>query len=106
MKGMSDDELARKITEAQGKMIGVHASTNNWDIINQFKAILETLETEQFERTQKKAWEYELKTQGVVSETEADLVEKKTAPTSKTKTTRATGVGSVFKRTKAPTNDT
>lgn len=105
VKSLTDDEIYKRIGEITAKLMFVHHSSGNQQMVDQLDAILETLRFEQLERIGKKQWEKEQNDNPVVVETEPDMVEGRKAQVNK-KATTGTGGNSPFipKRTKAPTS--
>lgn len=106
VKKMTDDELLKRVSDLHGKMLYAHAFSTSSELVQQMQAILETLEAEQFDRAQRRAFELEQKRTPKVIETEPDLVEKKEVVTT-TKTKIRTGVagGGLMKRSRTPASD-
>ena len=103
---LSDEALVSRISELHGKMVHVHNFTGNAAVLDQLMALLETLEFEQQIRRNKKNWDSEMKTQGIVVETEPDLVVRKEVPQAQKKSNKPGFTpGSLFKKTLTPTKD-
>jgi hypothetical protein len=81
-KKMSDEELMRKVTELQGKMVFAYG-IGNYDMINQMQQILEAFHFEQQERLNVKLFEMRERMFKDVIETEPELVIKKEVETKK-----------------------
>jgi hypothetical protein len=105
VKSLGDDEIYRRIGEITGKLMYVHHTSGNKQMIDQLEAILETLQFEQADRMGKRQWEKEQNDNPVVVETEPDLAINKKAQVNK-KATTGNGGATPFvpKRTKAPTS--
>lgn len=105
VKALSDDEIYKRIGEVNAKLMFVHYSSGNQQMVEQLSAILETLRFEQSERVGKKQWEKESSENSVAVETDPDM-SPENKKTHVKKSTTGTSAGSPFvpKRTKAPTS--
>lgn len=107
VKGLSDDEIYKRIGEIRAKLMFVHHSSGNQQMIDQLEAILETLNFEQSERRAKKQIEKELNDNPVVVETEPDLApDNRKAQVKKAVSGSGGNTPFIPKRTKAPTSGT
>lgn len=103
VKGMTDDELLKKISELQGKLVAAHGLGSS--VVEQLQWMVETLSFEQSERAAKRAWDYQQRRAPDVIETEPDLVKKKSDEDMPTKKKNKLGVsssGSLLKRSRTP----
>lgn len=107
VKALTDDEIYKRIGEINGKLMFVHHTSGNRQMIEQLDAILETLRFEQVERQGKKQWEKEVNENPVVVETDPDMgSESKKAQVKKASTGPTGATPFVPRRTKAPTSGT
>jgi hypothetical protein len=105
VKSLTDDEIYKRIGEITAKLMFVHHTSGNKQMVDQLDAILETLRFEQSERIGKRQWEKEQSDNPVVVETEPDLVEGRKAQVKKASTGPGSNTPFIPKRTKAPTSN-
>jgi hypothetical protein len=104
-KNMSDEEIMRKTTELQGKMVFAYGNAS-YGMIEQMQMMLEALQFEQQERLSIKLHEMRERMYKDVIESEPDLVVKKEVETSKKKSGKS-GLATFFPpKTKKPGSDT
>ena len=107
VKSLSDDEIYKRIGEINAKLMFVHHTSGNKQMVDQLDAILETLRFEQSERIGKKQWEKESSDNPVVVETDPELApENRKAQVKKAATGTSANTPFIPKRTKAPTSGT
>jgi hypothetical protein len=75
-KKMSDEEIVRKVTDLQGKLVFAYGM-GSYSIVEQLNAMLEALQHEQMERMLIRLHEMRERMAPAVIETEPDLREKK-----------------------------
>jgi carboxylesterase type B len=106
VKSLTDDEIYKRIGELTAKLMFVHHTSGNRQMIEQLDAILETLHFEQSERSGKRQWEKESNDNPVVVETDPELApENRKAQVKKTSTGPGANAPFIPKRTKAPTSN-
>jgi regulator of replication initiation timing len=105
-KRMSDEELMRKISELQGKMVFA-AGSGNFDMVEQMQQMLDAMIFEQQERLQIKLHEMRERMLKDVIETEPDLVVKKEVDASTKKKSGKGTIATFFPpKTKKPGGET
>lgn len=105
-KKMTDDELLRKVSDLNGKLLAAYSMGMAQEMQDQIRAMLESLEFEQSDRMQRRIWDMQQRQSAKVIETEPDLVEKKQeVVTTKTKIRAGVGVGGVLRRSKSPSSN-
>lgn len=104
---LTDDQLMNKIAEIHSKLLYAYSYSNSQEFVEQLQWILESLQFEQSDRAQRRAWEIMSRKQPQVIETEPDLIVKqKDELPSKKKGGGRTGAGSLLKRARSSTAGT
>lgn len=105
VKELSDDEIMRRISELQGKMLYAFNFSSSPEMLDQLQLIHEALCFEQSERIARKVWEENQKKAPKVIESDPIGGTKKadTQEATSKKSVRTTVGG--LRRTKTPTSD-
>lgn len=104
---LTDDQLMNKIAEIHGKLLYAYNFSNAQEFVDQLQWILETLQFEQSDRANRRAWEIMSRKQPQVIETEPDLVVKqKDDSLPSKKKGGVSGGGSLLKRSRSSTAGT
>lgn len=106
VKSLSDEDIYKRIGELNAKLLFVHYSTGNQEMVDQLQALLETLQFEQMERMSKKTWDKQWSDSPVVVETDPDLAPDARKASAKKDVDQKANPHSPFlpKRTKKPTD--